>query len=69
MKNILRPKKFPPCPQNIPVLGSLLRVDVRNLSKSFSRLSKKYGDIFSIYVGNVPVVVLNNYDIIKVSVN
>jgi len=65
IKSSQRPKKFPPGPRNIPLFGSLLRVDVRNLSKSFSRLSKKYGDIFSIYVGNIPVVVLNNYDLIK----
>jgi hypothetical protein len=63
----LRPKKFPPGPTNIPILGSLLYVDVRNLSKSFSKLSKKYGDIFSLFVGRTPVVVLNSYDLIKTS--
>jgi len=63
----LRPKKFPPGPTNIPLLGSLLYVDVRNLSKSFSKLSKKYGDIFSLFVGRTPVVVLNSYDLIKTS--
>jgi len=63
----LRPKKFPPGPTNIPLLGSLLYVDVRNLSKSFSKLSKKYGDIFSLFVGRTPVVVLNSYDLIKSS--
>jgi len=65
IKSCQRPKKFPPGPRNFPLLGSLLYVDVRNLSKSFNKLSKKFGDIFSIYVGNIPVVVLNNYDIIK----
>jgi len=65
IKSSQRPNKFPPGPRNIPIIGSLLYVDVRNLTKSFNRLSKKYGDIFSIYVGNIPVVVLNNYDIIK----
>ena len=62
----MRPKKFPPGPTNIPLLGSLLFVDVRNLSKSFTKLAKKYGDIFSVFVGRTPVVVLNSYDIIKV---
>ena len=62
-----RPKKFPPGPINIPILGSLLYVDVRNLTKSFTKLSKKYGDIFSLFVGRTPVVVLNNYELIKSS--
>merc|ERR1712123_121631 len=61
----LRPKKFPPGPTNIPLIGSLLYVDVRNLSKSFSKLSKKYGDIFSLFVGRTPVVVINSYELIK----
>ena len=61
----IRPKKFPPGPTNIPLIGSLLYVDVRNLSKSFSKLSKKYGDIFSLFVGRTPVVVINSYELIK----
>jgi len=65
MKASIRPKNFPPGPVNIPFLGSALKLDVRNLSKSFARLKNKYGDIFSIYVGNTPVVVLNSYQLIK----
>ena len=62
---LCRPKKFPPGPTNFPLIGSLFYVDVRNLSKSLNKLSKKYGDIFSLFVGRTPVVVLNNYDTIK----
>merc|ERR1712179_207394 len=65
VKSSLRPDKFPPGPVNLPIVGSLLYVDVRNLSKSFKKLSKKYGDIFSLYVGRKPVVVLNSYELIK----
>jgi len=61
----LRPKKFPPGPINFPLFGSLPYVDVRNLSKSFKKLSKKYGDIFSLFVGQTPVVIINSYDLIK----
>ena len=75
-----RPSKFPPGPINFPLFGSLLKVDVRNLSKSFKKLSRKwvgclsafrnvfnlrYGDVFSIFVGRTPVVVINSYDLIK----
>ena len=60
-----RPKKFPPGPTNVPLVGSLLNVDVRNLSKSLSKLSKKYGDVFSLFVGRTPVVCLNSFETIK----
>ena len=38
---ISRPKKFPPGPVNFPLIGSLLYVDVRNISNSFKKLRKK----------------------------
>ena len=60
-----RPKKFPPGPTNVPLVGSLLNVDVRNLSKSLSKLSKKYGDVYSLFVGRTPVVCLNSFETIK----
>jgi len=65
VKTAIRPAKFPPGPFNFPVIGSVFRLDVRNLSKSFSNLRKKYGDVFSVYVGSTPVVVINSYTIIK----
>jgi len=64
-KMSIRPKNFPPGPVNVPFLGSVLRLDVRNLTKSFSKLKLRYGDIFSVYVGGTPVVVLNSYKLIK----
>jgi len=65
LRGSFRPKKFPPGPINFPLVGSLLYVDVRNISKSFKKLRKKYGDIFSLYVGRTPIVVLNSYELIK----
>lgn len=49
----------------MPLVGNLFNVDVRNLSKSLTKLAKKYGDVFSLFVGRTPVVVLNDYDTIK----
>lgn len=65
LRSSLRPGGFPPGPPKLPFIGTLLHVDVRNLTKSFARLKKRYGDIFSVYVGNKPIVVLNNYKLIK----
>jgi len=65
LKTSVRPKNFPPGPVNVPFIGSALKLDVRNLTKSFSKLRTRYGDIFSVYVGSTPVVVLNNHRLIK----
>ena len=35
------------------------------MTNSFKKLSQKYGDIFSIFIGQTLVVVLNSYEIIK----
>jgi hypothetical protein len=61
----IRPKKYPPGPPCIAFLGSLPYLDVKNLSKSFSDLAKKHGDIFSIFIGRTPVVVVNGWHLIK----
>jgi hypothetical protein len=61
----IRPKKYPPGPPCIAFLGSLPYLDVKNLSKSFSDLAKKYGDVFSIFIGTTPVVVVNGWHLIK----
>jgi len=69
IKASIRPSNFPPGPPCLAFAGSLLHVDVRNLSKSFQNLSQKYGDIFSIFVGRAPVVVLNSFPLIKEAFN
>jgi len=65
IKASLRPRDFPPGPPCLAFLGSLPYLDVRNLSKSFNKLTEKHGDIFSVFIGGTPVVVLNSYEVIK----
>jgi len=65
IKASIRPSNFPPGPPCFAVAGSLPYLDVRNLTNSFKKLSLKYGDIFSIFIGQTPVVVLNSYELIK----
>jgi hypothetical protein len=51
----------PPC---LPVIGSILSVGMRP-HVSFMDLWKRYGDIFRIQIGCMPVVVLNRADVIR----
>ena len=41
---------LPPGPVGVPVLGYLPFLDVLDLGGSFSKLSRKYGDVFSLKV-------------------
>ena len=55
---------LPPGPFSLPVLGTLpfLGADVR---EPLRRLTKDYGDIFTVYFGSQRVIILNSYEAIK----
>ena len=46
-------------------MGYMPFLDVKNLNKSFKRLGQRYGDIFSIFLGTSPCIILNSYPVIK----
>ncbi|XP_007941333.1 cytochrome P450 2B11 [Orycteropus afer afer] len=49
---------LPPGPRPLPFLGNLLQMDRKGLLKSFLKFQKKYGDVFTVYLGPRPVVML-----------
>ncbi|XP_005414057.1 PREDICTED: cytochrome P450 2G1-like [Chinchilla lanigera] len=57
--------KLPPGPTPIPFLGNVLQVGFDETYQSLMKLSKKYGSVFTIYMGPRPVVVLCGYDTLK----
>ncbi|CAN9499485.1 unnamed protein product [Ophioblennius macclurei] len=60
-----RPKNFPPGPPALPVLGNLLSLSLENPLKDFEKLRKRYGDVYSIYIGARQAVVINGLKAIK----
>ncbi|XP_039880858.1 cytochrome P450 2D3-like isoform X4 [Simochromis diagramma] len=60
-----RPKNFPPGPPVFPILGTILQLSLENPLKDFERLRKSYGDVYSIYIGQKPAVVINGLKTIK----
>ncbi|XP_047453415.1 cytochrome P450 2F2-like [Mugil cephalus] len=60
-----RPKNFPPGPPVLPILGSILHMSLENPLKDFERLMNTYGNIYSIYIGSKPAVVINGLKAIK----
>ncbi|XP_008101496.1 cytochrome P450 1A1 isoform X1 [Anolis carolinensis] len=57
-------RPHPPGPWSLPILGNLLQVEEHPYI-SFQRMRKKYGDVFQIKLGMVPVVVVNGLDAVK----
>ncbi|XP_036600114.1 cytochrome P450 2B4-like [Trichosurus vulpecula] len=57
--------RLPPGPRPLPLLGNILQMDRHGLLKSFLELRDKYGDVFTIYLGPRPVVVLCGPEAVK----
>ncbi|KAM4839848.1 cytochrome P450 2C18-like [Urocitellus parryii] len=57
--------KLPPGPTPLPIIGNILQIDVKDISKSLTKFSKVYGPVFTLYLGLKPSVVLHGYDAVK----
>ncbi|CAI5684568.1 unnamed protein product [Oreochromis niloticus] len=57
--------KEPPGPTPLPMFGNLLQLDLKRIHVTLLELSKKFGSIFTIYLGTKKVVVLVGYNAVK----
>ncbi|XP_051002427.1 cytochrome P450 2C11 [Acomys russatus] len=57
--------KLPPGPTPLPLIGNILQIDMKDISKSLEKFSKVYGPVFTLYLGMKPSVVLHGYEAIK----
>ncbi|XP_054907227.1 cytochrome P450 2D17-like isoform X2 [Poeciliopsis prolifica] len=60
-----RPKNFPPGPPSLPVLGNLLHLNLQNPLKDFEKLRESYGNVYSLFIGSKPAVVINGFESMK----
>ncbi|XP_045898628.1 cytochrome P450 2F2-like isoform X2 [Micropterus dolomieu] len=60
-----RPKNFPPGPTALPILGNILHLNLENPLKDFERLRKSYGDVYSLFIGSKPAVIINGVKAMK----
>ncbi|KAM4642708.1 cytochrome P450 2F2-like isoform 1-T2 [Discoglossus pictus] len=56
---------LPPGPTPLPFIGSLWKMNINNVVKSLKEMNKTYGDIFTVYHGHQPYIVLCGYHTIK----
>ncbi|KAL6480639.1 hypothetical protein MHYP_G00116720 [Metynnis hypsauchen] len=62
---IQRPKNFPPGPLPVPLFGNLFELNITNPLKDFKRLAERYGNVYSLYFGARPAVVLTGLKAVK----
>ncbi|XP_053577730.1 cytochrome P450 2F3 [Bombina bombina] len=58
-------KRLPPGPMPLPFIGNMHQVKTNDLIESLVELSKKYGPLYTIYLGSRPAVVLCGHQILK----
>lgn len=58
---------LPPSPPTLPILGNLHQLIRFKVPPhvTFTRLAKTYGPVFTIWFGNKPAVIINNFKIAK----
>ncbi|XP_076194774.1 cytochrome P450 2H1-like [Aptenodytes patagonicus] len=64
-RSVSQKEKQPPGPITLPIVGNVFQLNLWNLPESLKKLSKKYGPVFTIYLGPQKVVVLYGYDVVK----
>ncbi|TMS20806.1 Cytochrome P450 2J1 [Larimichthys crocea] len=60
-----RPANFPPGPWSFPIVGSIFTLDHNRTHEIFTQLAGRYGDVFSLRLGQKRIVVLNKFKVIK----
>ncbi|XP_004580082.2 cytochrome P450 2C26-like isoform X4 [Ochotona princeps] len=58
-------QKLPPGPTPLPIIGNILQMDLKDISKSLTKFSKAYGPVFTLYFGTKPTVILHGYEAVK----
>nr|XP_020667157.1 cytochrome P450 2F2-like [Pogona vitticeps] len=58
-------QKLPPGPTPLPIIGNLWHLGFVVKQESLLKLKDTYGNIFTMWMGQTPVVVLNGYEAVK----
>uniref|UniRef100_A0A8U7MCF5 Uncharacterized protein n=1 Tax=Corvus moneduloides TaxID=1196302 RepID=A0A8U7MCF5_CORMO len=57
--------QLPPGPVPLPIIGNLWLLDFKLRRETLSKLTNIYGNIYTLWMGQTPLVVLNGYKAVK----
>ncbi|KAL4647447.1 cytochrome P450 2M1-like [Arapaima gigas] len=57
--------RLPPGPARLPIIGSILKIDMKKPYQTYAELSKTYGSMFTVWLGTKPVVVISGFQTLK----
>ncbi|XP_051900057.1 cytochrome P450 2F3-like [Pristis pectinata] len=63
--NKVKHSRLPPGPPALPFIGNSLHIDKRAPDRSLIQLSRKYGPVFTVWLGPRPAVVLCGFEAVK----
>ncbi|XP_034989529.1 cytochrome P450 2J2 [Zootoca vivipara] len=58
-------RQYPPGPIPLPLIGGLWSLDLSLNQETYTKISKRYGRIFTMWVGHKPMIILNGFDAVK----
>nr|XP_056705955.1 cytochrome P450 2J2-like [Euleptes europaea] len=58
-------RSYPPGPLRLPVIGGVWRVVLKFSDDTLSKMAKQYGNIYTLWMGPIPFVVLCGYEAVK----
>uniref|UniRef100_A0A8C8VXG7 Cytochrome P450 2E1 n=1 Tax=Peromyscus maniculatus bairdii TaxID=230844 RepID=A0A8C8VXG7_PERMB len=64
-KQIYSSWNLPPGPFPFPILGNVFQLDLKDIPKSFTKLAKRFGPVFTLHLGSRRIVVLHGYKAVK----
>ncbi|XP_060098794.1 cytochrome P450 2J2-like [Heteronotia binoei] len=65
LKQLWSHKNYPPGPLRLPIIGSVWRILINFSLDTFIKLAKQYGNVYTIWAGSLPVVVMSGFEAVK----
>ncbi|XP_060098791.1 cytochrome P450 2J2-like [Heteronotia binoei] len=65
LRQVQSHKSYPPGPLWLPIIGNIWRYAIRLHKDILIKLAKQYGNIYMVWLGSLPIVVLSGYEAVK----
>ncbi|XP_054839578.1 cytochrome P450 2J5-like [Eublepharis macularius] len=65
LKSLWKSRQYPSGPILLPFIGSLWKVGLKLRPDSLLKIAKSHGDVFTLWIAHIPVVVLSGFEAVK----